>query len=71
MNRPREAAIMYPPFKWPENVANDAFSTRFANGSGWGTAPGILVVAGHGDGGLELGRRKLGHMAWPLNITFI
>ena len=36
-----------PPFKWPENITNDAFSRRFVNGSGWGSAPGILMVAGH------------------------
>ena len=34
--------IMYPTLQMTKNDANDAFSTRFDDGLGWGSAAGIL-----------------------------
>jgi len=35
-----------PPFKWPKDAKNEAFSTTETSFSGWCSASGILVAAG-------------------------
>ena len=35
-----------PPFKWPKDAQNEAFSTTETSFSGWCSASGILVAAG-------------------------
>ena len=34
--------IMYPTLQMTKNIANDAFSTRFDDGLGWGSVSGTL-----------------------------
>ena len=43
---PRLAGSCTPPFKRRKSVANDAFSTCFDDGFGWGSVSGILGKEG-------------------------